>query len=72
MNWIAELTVKFDILGLKTLTVLNDAKNLLKETKGLDINFDDIDLSDDFIYNSGTNKIFMKSNELKALIKSIR
>tara|TARA_Y100001970_G_scaffold294347_1_gene451142 strand:- start:28 stop:1023 length:996 start_codon:yes stop_codon:yes gene_type:complete len=25
-----------------------------------------------FIYNSGTNKIFMKSNELKALIKSIR
>ena len=52
MNWIAELTVKFDILGLKTLTVLNDAKNLLKETKGLDINFDDIDLSDDFIYKN--------------------
>jgi len=52
MNWIAELTVKFDILGLKTLTVLNNAKTLLKETKGLDINFEEIDLSDDFIYKN--------------------
>jgi DNA polymerase-3 subunit alpha len=52
MNWIAELTVKFDILGLKTLTVLNDAKNLLKETQNLDINFEEIDLLDDFIYKN--------------------
>ena len=52
MNWIAELTVKFDILGLKTLTVLNDTKKLLKETKGIDIEFEDIDLTDDFIYKN--------------------
>jgi len=52
MNWIAELTVKFDILGLKTLTVLNDTKQLLKETKGIDIEFEDIDLTDDFIYKN--------------------
>tara|TARA_B100000287_G_scaffold435305_1_gene502953 strand:- start:1046 stop:3691 length:2646 start_codon:yes stop_codon:yes gene_type:complete len=52
MNWIAELTVKFDILGLKTLTVLNDTKELLKQTKGVDINFDEINLSDEFIYKN--------------------
>ena len=50
MNWIAELTVKFDILGLKTLTVLNDAKILLKKTRGIDLDFDSINLEDDFIY----------------------
>ena len=52
MNWIAELTVKFDILGLKTLTVLNDTKNLIKDTKGIDINFEEIDLTDEFIYKN--------------------
>lgn len=49
MHWIAELTVKFDILGLKTLTILNDTKQLLEE-KGVKINFEDIDLTDKFIY----------------------
>jgi len=52
MNWISELTVKFDILGLKTLTVLNDTKVLLKKTKGIDVEFEDIDLKDDFIYRN--------------------
>jgi len=52
MNWIAELTVKFDILGLKTLTVLNDTKDLLKQTKNLDIEFEKIDLKDEFIYRN--------------------
>ena len=47
MHWIAELTVKFDILGLKTLTILNDTKELLEE-KGVKINFEDIDLTDKF------------------------
>tara|TARA_R100000008_G_scaffold81978_1_gene65743 strand:- start:2073 stop:4688 length:2616 start_codon:yes stop_codon:yes gene_type:complete len=52
MNWIAELTVKFDILGLKTLTVINDAKNMLKTTQGIDLDFEKIDLQDDFIYKN--------------------
>tara|TARA_R110000824_G_scaffold106642_4_gene252297 strand:- start:2693 stop:5311 length:2619 start_codon:yes stop_codon:yes gene_type:complete len=52
MNWIAELTVKFDILGLKTLTVLNDAKKMLKERQGIDLDFEKIDLTDDFIYKN--------------------
>ena len=47
MNWIAELTVKFDILGLKTLTVLHD----VCQQTGVDldkINVDDPDIYDNF------------------------
>ena len=44
MNWISELTVKFDILGLKTLTVLKDASRL----SGVDL--DSIDLNDKTLY----------------------
>jgi DNA polymerase-3 subunit alpha len=44
MNWIAELTVKFDILGLKTLTVLKEAANLTG------VSLDDIDLKQDALY----------------------
>ena len=52
MNWIAELTVKFDILGLKTLTVLNDTKNILKGTQNINLNFEGINLEDEFIYKN--------------------
>lgn len=51
MNWIAELTVKFDILGLKTLTILDDTKNILNE-RGVEIDFESIDLTDKFIYTN--------------------
>ncbi len=44
MNWISELTVKFDILGLKTLTVLKEASRL----SGVDL--DSIDLNDKTLY----------------------
>jgi len=44
MNWVAELMVKFDILGLRTLTVLHDVCNQL----GIDIN--SIDPDDPKIY----------------------
>jgi DNA polymerase-3 subunit alpha len=52
MNWIAELTVKFDILGLKTLTVINDTLNLLKEMRSIELSTEDIDLQDKFIYQN--------------------
>jgi len=45
MNWVAELMVKFDILGLRTLTVLHDVCNQL----GIDIN--SIDPDDPKIYS---------------------
>ncbi len=44
MNWVAELMVKFDILGLRTLSVIYDA------CKRLDINVYDIDLYSNDIY----------------------
>lgn len=49
MNWIAELTVKFDILGLKTLTVLRDACNQTG------VNLDDINIDDPEIYSNFQN-----------------
>ena len=44
MNWVAELVVKFDILGLKTLTVANDV------CKRNNIDFDSIDVNSPDIY----------------------
>ena len=44
MNWVAELMVKFDILGLRTLSVIYDV------CKSLDIDVYDIDLSDASTY----------------------
>ncbi len=44
MNWVAELMVKFDILGLRTLSVIYDV------CKSLDINVYDIDLSDKSLF----------------------
>ena len=38
--------LKMDFLGLRTLTVIRDALNLIKENHGIDINFDEITLDD--------------------------
>jgi len=46
MNWVAELTVKFDILGLRTLSVIYNT------CKALDIDPNNISLNDQLIYNS--------------------
>lgn len=51
MNWVAELTVKFDILGLRTLSVIYNT------CKALNINPQDIKLNDDLIYDSLQNLI---------------
>jgi DNA polymerase-3 subunit alpha len=44
MNWVAELMVKFDILGLRTLSVIYDVCN------DLDIDVYDIDLNDSSVF----------------------
>ncbi|MAG59886.1 hypothetical protein CMO96_03815, partial [Candidatus Woesebacteria bacterium] len=44
MNWVSELMVKFDILGLRTLSVIYDA------CENLGINVYDIDLSSEALY----------------------
>tara|TARA_Y100000592_G_scaffold46816_1_gene74281 strand:+ start:24982 stop:27564 length:2583 start_codon:yes stop_codon:yes gene_type:complete len=49
MNWVAELMVKFDILGLRTLSVLHDV------CTQLNLNIDTIDPNDPFIYQNFKN-----------------
>ena len=44
MNWVSELMVKFDILGLRTLSVIYDV------CKSLDIDCSEINLNDEEIY----------------------
>jgi DNA polymerase-3 subunit alpha len=46
-KWIEEFgLLKMDFLGLKTLTILNDALELIKENHGLEIDLDQIPLDD--------------------------
>ncbi len=42
--------IKFDFLGLKTLTVIDDALKLVKRNHGVDINFSEIDFDDPKVY----------------------
>ena len=42
--------LKMDFLGLRTLTVMNDAINMIKENKGIDIDLDNIDMDDKEVY----------------------
>lgn len=49
MNWVAELMVKFDILGLRTLSVIYDV------CQQLDLNIEDIDPEDSKIYEAFKN-----------------
>ena len=42
--------VKFDFLGLKTLTVLDIARKIIKRVQNIDIRFDDIPLDDAKVY----------------------
>ncbi|MDA1237334.1 MAG: DNA polymerase III subunit alpha [Proteobacteria bacterium] len=50
MNWVSELMVKFDILGLRTLSVIYDVCN------DLNINIYDVDLDDPEIYKPLSNE----------------
>jgi len=42
--------LKMDFLGLKTLTIIKDAITIIKETKGIDIDPDEIPLTDEATY----------------------
>ena len=42
--------LKMDFLGLRTLTVMNDAINMVKENRGIDIDLDKIDMEDQAVY----------------------
>jgi DNA polymerase-3 subunit alpha len=42
--------LKMDFLGLRTLTVMRDAVNMIKENRGIDIDLDKIDFDDKEVY----------------------
>lgn len=42
--------LKMDFLGLRTLTVMNDAVNMIKENRGVHIDLDKIDMADEEVY----------------------
>ncbi len=51
MNWVEKIgLVKFDFLGLKTLTVIQDAVRMIKENKNIDIDINHIPLEDQKTY----------------------
>ncbi len=51
MNWVEKIgLVKFDFLGLKTLSVLNEATRLVKEAKGIDLDLNVLPLDDEKTY----------------------
>ncbi|MBQ3421093.1 MAG: DNA polymerase III subunit alpha, partial [Romboutsia sp.] len=54
--------LKMDFLGLKTLTVLDDCKNLVKKNYGIEIDLENLDLNDkkvyEFIGTGNTNGAF--------------
>ncbi|MBU4483790.1 DNA polymerase III subunit alpha, partial [bacterium] len=42
--------IKFDFLGLKTLTVIDDALKIVKRTRNQDLNIEDIPMDDENVY----------------------
>jgi len=62
--------VKFDLLGLLNLAYIYDCKNLIKKTRGIEINFDDIHPGEDkagWMAQSNGKKKKIKLNDPKAL-----
>lgn len=69
--------IKFDILGLKTLTVIEDTKKNIKESTGFDIYLDKIDMTDratfDLLCSGETTGIFqLESSGMRDLIVRLK
>ena len=78
MTTIEELgLLKMDFLGLRTLTVIQDAVELIKESTGEEIDIDNIDFNDSKVYASiGTGKtdgVFqLESAGMKSFMKELK
>ena len=78
MTTIEELgLLKMDFLGLRTLTVIKDAVDLVKESQNIDLNMDTIDYNDknvlDFIGTGKTDGVFqLESAGMKSFMKELR
>ncbi len=78
MTTVEELgLLKMDLLGLRTLTVISDAIKIIKETKGDDINIDNLDLTDkkvfSFITKGKTAGVFqLESAGMQSFMKKLK
>lgn len=67
MTLVEELgLLKMDFLGLRTLTVINDAAKHIERTKGIKINIDEIDYNDPKTLDHISTGIQMGSSSLRA------
>jgi len=69
--------LKMDILGLRTLTVLDRAIEIIRKTRGRDIDLDNIPLDDDKVYkllqNSDTIGVFqLESDGLRRILGEMK
>ncbi len=78
MTTIEELgLLKMDFLGLRTLTVIQDAVRNIKQSKGVDIDIDHLDMEDPEVYDllctGRTDGIFqLESNGMKSFMKELK
>lgn len=53
MNYLEPVDlIKFDFLGLKTLTVIQDALDIIKDTNNVEINLSTLDVNDEKVYRT--------------------
>ncbi len=69
--------IKFDFLGLKTLTVIDRTVRLIRENRGVELDVDDLSLDDESTYrllsSGNTNGIFqLESSGIKELLKKLK
>ncbi len=69
--------LKMDFLGLRNLTVINSAQELIKKSTGREINLDEIDYNDrpvlDYIGTGKTDGVFqLESAGMKSFIKELK
>ncbi|MFP4085312.1 MAG: DNA polymerase III subunit alpha [Desulfobacteraceae bacterium] len=69
--------IKFDFLGLKTLTVIKEALMLIQKTTGLEVNFHKISLDDEATYqlctDGKTTGVFqLESSGMKELLRRLK
>ena len=78
MTTIEELgLLKMDFLGLRTLTVIQDAVRNVKRSKGIDIDIDHIDIEDKEVYDllctGQTDGVFqLESSGMKSFMKELK
>ncbi|NTW05205.1 MAG: DNA polymerase III subunit alpha [Peptococcaceae bacterium] len=69
--------LKMDLLGLRTLTVIADAVNMIKESRAIELDIDKIPLDDEKTYEllsrgEGTGVFQLESSGMKAILKDLK